>query len=181
MSQSNEVMMAGAGAQKFAKKHKCKRVKNPNDYFKPAKTSIVGLQSEVMTGTVGAVALDLEGCLSAATSTGGAPGKKAGRVGDTAQIGAGTWADERVAVSCSGMGEFFMRTNAAADVSSRVQHQRKSIEEATKAVLEDVVFLGGQGGMVCIDRLGRITMPFTTAVMRRGCIHSQGRFEVSTS
>jgi L-asparaginase/beta-aspartyl-peptidase (threonine type) len=181
MTQSSNVLLVGDGAAKFAKKHKCKRVKKPSEYFSPAKSNNFDADRDVITGTVGAVALDLEGRLAAATSTGGAPGKKAGAVGDTPLIGAGTWADERVAISCTGMGEHFIRANVASDVSARIHYQRKCLDESTKAVLEEVVFMGGQGGLIGIDRLGRIAMPFTTPVMRRGFIHSSGKFEVATS
>lgn len=180
MKNTPYVMLVGDGAAKFADEQGCKKVKNPKDYYTPVKYESFDLEKGKDSGTVGAVALDIEGGLAAATSTGGAPNKQTGRVGDSPIIGAGTWADERVAVSCTGAGEDFIRANAATDVSARINYKRKSVDEAAREVLENVVFLGGRGGMICIDKLGRITMPFVTESMARGSIHSNGKVFVGT-
>ncbi len=180
MRETPHVMLVGDGAIEFAAKQKCKKVKNPEDYYTPVKYDLFDLDERKMTGTVGAVALDIEGQLAAATSTGGAPDKLAGRVGDCPIIGSGTWADERVAVSCTGMGEYFIRANAAAEVSARIHYERTSLDVATRAVIEDVVYLGGQGGLISIDKLGRIAMPFASGSMSRGSIHSNGELLVAT-
>ena len=104
-------------------------------------------------GTVGAVALDASGRLAAATSTGGMTGKPLGRVGDTPLIGAGTWADQRIAVSCTGIGEAFIRTAAAHQTA--VLHRDMKIEQAALAVLDEVEPFGGRGGLIAVDREGK--------------------------
>ena len=117
-------------------------------------------------GTVGAVALDTHGNVAAATSTGGMTGKPRGRVGDTPIIGAGTWADTSVAVSCTGVGEAFIRTVAAHSVA--VHHQHTSLEEAADRVLNDVAPFGGRGGLIAVSTEGRVVLPFQTMLMYRG-------------
>ena len=117
-------------------------------------------------GTVGAVALDPHGNVAAATSTGGMTGKPRGRVGDTPIIGAGTWADTSVAVSCTGVGEAFIRTVAAHSVA--VHHQHTSLEEAADRVLNDVAPFGGRGGLIAVNTEGRVVLPFQTMLMYRG-------------
>jgi len=105
------------------------------------------------SGTVGAVALDRKGNLAAATSTGGYWGKLAGRVGDSPLIGAGTWADNRsCAVSCTGIGEFFMRAAAAHDVSARMLYAKDSLAGASRKTMKQVELLKGKGGLIAIDR-----------------------------
>lgn len=117
-------------------------------------------------GTVGAVALDVNGRLAAATSTGGMTGKPLGRVGDTPIIGAGTWADPVVAVSCTGVGEAFIRTVAAHSVA--VHHREGGLEEAASKVLDEVEPLGGRGGLIAVNTNGEVVMPFRTMLMYRG-------------
>ena len=135
----------------------------------------------IPTGTVGAVALDLQGRLAAATSTGGTLNKVWGRVGDTPIIGSGTWADERVAVSCTGQGEFFMRANAAADVSARVKYAGRPLAEAVEGALSDVARLGGEGGLIAVDASGAVTAQFNSPGMKRAIVHSDGRIDVRMS
>ena len=118
-------------------------------------------------GTVGAVAIDSQGNLAAATSTGGMTGKPEGRIGDTPIIGAGTWADKAVAVSCTGVGEAFIRTCAAHEVSSRMR-MGDSLFEACEGVLYKVAPLGGRGGLIAINDEGDLVMPFQTTLMYRG-------------
>ena len=105
--------------------------------------------------------------LAAATSTGGMAGKPDGRIGDTPIIGAGTWADKKVAVSCTGVGEAFIRTCAAHEVATRLR-QGESLEEACKNMLGMVAPLGGRGGVIAIDSDGNIQIPFQTMLMYRG-------------
>ena len=121
-------------------------------------------------GTVGAVALDQQGNLAAATSTGGTFNKPSGRVGDTPLIGAGTWADDQVAVSCTGVGEAFIRTAAAHNVSARVRYGAMDIDDAARAVLAEVADCDGDGGLIAIDRAGRVTMPFNSQGMKRAAV-----------
>jgi beta-aspartyl-peptidase (threonine type) len=118
-------------------------------------------------GTVGAVAIDKNGIMAAATSTGGMTGKPDGRIGDTSIIGAGTWADQGVAVSCTGVGEAFIRTCAAHEVATRLR-MGESLETACKNMLDMVAPLGGRGGVIAIDSNGNIEIPFQTMLMYRG-------------
>jgi beta-aspartyl-peptidase (threonine type) len=121
-------------------------------------------------GTVGAVALDQQGNLAAATSTGGLTNKRPGRVGDTPLIGAGCYANNTTcAVSATGTGEAFMRLVAAHDVSARIEYLGCSLEEAANRVVFDKLpAIGGAGGLIAVDAQGRISMPFNTEGMYRG-------------
>ena len=131
-------------------------------------------------GTVGAVALDAMGCLAAATSTGGMTAKWAGRVGDTPIIGAGTWADARCAVSCTGHGESFIRAAAAHDIAARITYAGQTAQEAAEALVHlTLTGLGGSGGVIVVDSQGRITMPFNCEGMYRAMVDSQGRRAVA--
>lgn len=126
-------------------------------------------QGEKKFGTVGAVALDMKGNLAAATSTGGMTNKKYGRVGDSPIIGAGTYANNSTcAVSCTGHGEFFIRAVVAYDVSCLMEYKGLSLEEACKEVVSNkLVALGGEGGLVAIDKEGNISLPFNSDGMYR--------------
>lgn len=121
-------------------------------------------------GTVGAVAMDAFGNLAAATSTGGMTNKQAGRVGDSPIIGAGCYASNRtVAVSCTGTGEVFMRTLAAYDVAALMDYAGLTLQQASdKVVMEKLVAFGGSGGMIAIDHLGNVALPFNSEGMYRG-------------
>ncbi len=123
-------------------------------------------------GTVGAVCCDLEGHVAAATSTGGMVNKRPGRVGDTPIVGAGTFAwDETCAVSCTGHGEAFMRTVGAARVSARMELGGLGLEEAAHRVIhQDLAGVGGQGGLIAVDRHGRVALPFNTGGMFRASL-----------
>jgi beta-aspartyl-peptidase (threonine type) len=118
-------------------------------------------------GTVGAVCLDSEGRLAAATSTGGITGQPPGRVGDSPLIGAGTWADERAAVSCTGDGEVFIRVGVARWLAAMIS-DGVAVEEAAERALTEVNRLGGKGGLIALDRDGRASLPFSTQAMPRG-------------
>lgn len=174
MERTPHVLLVGDGAAQFAAKEGFERVEDPASYYVPASSGLPN------SGTIGAVALDTNGRLAAATSTGGLSGKLPGRVGDTPIIGAGCWADERAAVSCTGIGEYFMRVNAAADVSARIAYARQSLEQAAAAVIEDVRRLGGAGGLIAVDARGNVTAPFSSQGMKRGLANSAGLREVKT-
>jgi beta-aspartyl-peptidase (threonine type) len=118
-------------------------------------------------GTVGAVCLDGDGLLAAATSTGGRLGQRPGRVGDSPLIGAGTWADRSVAVSCTGAGEAFIRCGAARLLAALVAHGAE-VESAARTVLDEVAECDGVGGLIAVDAEGRVAMPFSTEAMPRG-------------
>ena len=123
--------------------------------------------AQVDHGTVGAVCRDGDGLLAAATSTGGIRGQPPGRVGDTPLIGAGTWADRRVAVSCTGDGEAFIRAGAARLLAAMVE-QGVALSAAAEAVLDEVGQGAGRGGLIAVDAAGEVAMPRSTEVMPRG-------------
>lgn len=177
MEKTPHVLLGGAGAAAFAQKHGFARVEP--SYYTPATTRPVQ-PGELAHGTVGAVARDTHGRLAAATSTGGLLGKTAGRIGDTPIIGAGTWADGRVAVSCTGQGEYFIRANVAADVSARMAYARQSVHAAAAGALADMAALGGDGGLIAIDADGEVATPFVSEGMKRGVATSTGVLDVRT-
>jgi len=130
-------------------------------------------------GTVGAVALDKNGNLAAATSTGGTTNKKAGRVGDSPIIGGGTYANNATcAVSATGDGEYFIRSVVAHDVSALMEYRGMKLQEAAQMVLDKVAKLGGTGGLIAIDHDGNIALPFNTSGMYRGHVGVDGEFVV---
>ena len=130
-------------------------------------------------GTVGAVALDLNGNLAAATSTGGMTDKHCGRVGDSPIIGAGTLAENGVcAVSATGNGEWFLRFSVASDVAARMKLQGRSIEVAAREVIDELARAGGEGGLIAIDPRGSIAMAYSSPTMLRGLASSDRAPEV---
>ena len=186
MEHSPHVMMISAGAERFADTQpQIERV--ANDWFDTEtrraqldqeqareRNEAEGLRGKYF-GTVGAVALDVHGNLAAATSTGGMTNKRYGRVGDSPVIGAGTWADERCAVSGTGWGEFFLRNVVAHDIAARIAYGGATLAAAADAViLQRVPELGGDGGAIAVDRDGNIAMPFSTVGMYRGWIATDG-------
>lgn len=131
-------------------------------------------------GTVGAVALDQQGNLAAATSTGGVSYKVPGRVGDTAVIGAGTFADSRsCAISATGQGELFIRTSAAHAVSARMRYGSQNLAESAQEAINDIHSLGGEGGIIAIDRFGNLAMPYHAQGMYRGSIGARGEVRIA--
>ncbi len=174
MEKTNHVLLTSEGADAFAAANGFARVEDPKSYYRTAASGLAG------AGTIGAVARDTQGRLAAATSTGGIQGKMPGRVGDTPIIGAGCWADGRAAVSCTGLGEYFMRVNAAADVSARIAYAGANLADAAQAVIDDVRNLGGQGGLIAVDAAGNIAAPFNSQGMKRGIASSSGLRDVKT-
>jgi len=177
MDETPHVMLAAEGAARLAKKHGLKAVTDPDKYYKPA---AVPDGRAIATGTVGCVALDTEGRLAAATSTGGTLKKTPGRVGDCPIIGAGTWADTHVAVSCTGQGEYFMRSLAAGTVAARIRYLHESPEEAACYALRDVKRLGGDGGIIAVGADGRIAFPYNSQGMKYAAVFTDGRIEAGT-
>ncbi|QZD88874.1 isoaspartyl peptidase/L-asparaginase [Qipengyuania aurantiaca] len=165
------ILLAGDGAKAFAREHNLEMVADPATHF----VLPVGIEAEEMLqldeglahGTVGAVALDMHGGLAAATSTGGLLGKRAGRVGDTPITGIGNWADSEVAVSCTGIGEAFIYAGGARDLAARMAYGGESLEQAGDALLAAVARNRGDGGLIAVDRMGNVTMPFNSAGMKR--------------
>ncbi len=196
MDKSPHVMLIGEGADAFAAENQLETVdsvyfhddyrfqqwKKMRDGQKPKLDhsddkgeTPVELKDEKF-GTVGAVALDVHGNLAAATSTGGMTNKQYGRVGDSPIIGAGTYADNNsCAVSCTGHGEYFIRTVAAKNVAMRVALKNETVTEAAQKTLDEIKSLGGDGGMIVLDAQGNIAMPFTTLAMFRGYVKNDGK------
>ncbi|HYE13633.1 MAG TPA: isoaspartyl peptidase/L-asparaginase [Pyrinomonadaceae bacterium] len=202
MEQSPHVMMTGEGAEEFGRQKGAELV-DPKYFFTeerwqqlqrrkqeekaepPKKSGLDGravepesllLLEDKKFGTVGAVCLDRAGNLSAGTSTGGMTNKRFGRVGDSPIIGAGTYSsNQSCAVSCTGDGEFFIRTVVAHDLAAMMQYGGKSLKESGDAVIEKVGKLGGTGGLIAIDRQGNFAMPFNTSGMYRGYVGPDGR------
>jgi len=183
MEKSEHVMMVGDGAEKFAEQigfelvdssyfFTEERWKSLQNILKEEKKKELSLLHEVDSkfGTVGAAALDKHGNLAAGTSTGGMTNKKYGRVGDSPIIGAGTYANNKTcAVSATGHGEYFIRLNIAHDISAMMEYQNKSLKEAADEVIYNKLDnLGGDGGVIAIDKNGNIAMPFNTPGMFRG-------------
>jgi len=173
MDASPHVMLTSAGAESFARQQNCEPVTDTlawlmqPDGFDPA-------DLDDGHGTVGAVALDQKGRLAAATSTGGIYGKRPGRVGDTPLIGSGTWADDLVAVSCTGLGEAFIRAAAAHDLAARMRYGSSDLSEAAGQVMQTIARLGGDGGLIAVDRDGNIAWPFDTDGMKCAWRTSRG-------
>lgn len=190
MEHSEYVMLSGAGAEEFAQSRSFALV--PNTYFQTderrrqlervqnADASVSPLTIS-HAGTVGAVAIDDAGALAAATSTGGMTGKRYGRIGDSPIIGAGTYADDRsCAVSATGHGELFIRAAVAHDICARVRFGGRGLDEAVReVVLEDLVAMRAEGGVIAIDRRGHIAMEFNSEGMFRGCITADGRISTA--
>ncbi|WP_184999529.1 MULTISPECIES: isoaspartyl peptidase/L-asparaginase family protein [unclassified Enterobacter] len=185
MEHSAHIMFTAAGAEALAREQGLEMVEP--DYFstderyqqllaaqqgagKVLLDHDAPLDPERKFGTVGAVALDAEGNLAAATSTGGMTNKQVGRVGDSPILGAGCYASNRtVAVSCTGTGETFMRTLAAYDVAAMMEYGGLSLEKAAdRVVMEKITSLGGSGGLIAVDGQGNIALPFNSEGMYRG-------------
>ena len=127
-------------------------------------------------GTVGAVALDSQGRLAAATSTGGMTNKRWGRVGDAPIIGAGTYANSYCAVSATGHGEYFIRAAVAHDICARVEYLKQPLQAASDAVVMDkLVKMKGEGGVIAVDRQGQVALPFNSKGMYRAYIDANGK------
>ena len=175
MEKTRHVLLAGAGAERFARQQGLRL--ESQSYFRTAKR-LAALRKNLKDyhGTVGAVALDSDGRLAAATSTGGYTGKMPGRVGDSPLIGAGTYADDRAcAVSGTGLGEAFIRAAVGHDVCARMLYAKASLASAARAALESVANVGGDGGLIAVDRRGNVAMPFNSEGMFRACIDRRGR------
>ena len=175
MERSPHVLLAGASAERFARRYGLK-LASASYFHTAARLEALRKNLKHHHGTVGAVALDRGGTLAAATSTGGFTGKLPGRVGDSPIVGAGTWADNATcAVSATGHGELFIRTALAHEVAARIKHGKQSLHRAATAALIAIARLGGDGGLVAIDRRGNVAMPFNSEAMLRACIGRDGR------
>lgn len=190
MEESPHVMLVGEGAETFAREHDIRFMDEDwfiTDFRREQLKALQANDSQASTqlseswhSTVGAVAIDADGNLAAATSTGGMSNKRWGRVGDSPIIGAGTYADNRTcAVSATGHGEYFIRHVVAYDICARMAYTGRPLAHTANEVVNQVLkSAGGDGGVIAIDRHGRISMPFNTAGMYRAAIHRDGRLEV---
>jgi beta-aspartyl-peptidase (threonine type) len=182
LEQGPHVFLSGRGADQFARDHGLEQV--ANSWFEvPERRRQLeellaedGFDDEVKYGTVGAVAVDVDGHVAVATSTGGLTAKRWGRVGDSPLIGSGTYADDRsAAVSATGSGEYFIRAVAAHQLAERVRVGGEPLQAALDAVLADIGSLGGKGGLIAVAPDGEAAWGFTTPAMYRGIADAGGR------
>ncbi len=202
MEKSEHVMMVGDGADQFAKEAGLTIV-DPKYYWTKErwdglqqaiqedstkavldhgskKSALLGTKNhDYKFGTVGCVALDNAGNLAAGTSTGGMTNKKYGRVGDAPIIGSGTYCNNATAgISCTGWGEFYIRNVVAKTISDLMEYKGLGVAEASKIALDKVGKMGGDGGLIALDRKGNIAMPFNTEGMYRGAVTADGKVEI---
>jgi beta-aspartyl-peptidase (threonine type) len=191
MEETPHVLLCGSGAEEFAREVGCEFA--PPEYFfsqfrydqllearREQDVRLDHSQSKEF-GTVGAVARDHAGHLAAATSTGGMTNKRFGRVGDTALIGAGTYADDHTcAVSCTGHGEFFIRTVAAYDIACLMKYKGLTLHDACELVVGRTLSeMGGDGGLIAVDHAGNVALPFNSEGMYRAWITSEQEAQVA--
>ncbi|MGB5662722.1 isoaspartyl peptidase/L-asparaginase family protein [Eudoraea sp.] len=193
MEKSDHVFLASIGAMQFAEKLKYhledekyfydelryqqwQEIKGTKDFKLDH-----SVKKDAKFGTVGAVACDRFGNLAAATSTGGMTNKQFGRVGDSPMIGAGNYANNKTcAVSCTGSGEYFIRGVVAYDLSCLMEYKNLSLQDAAEVLIQKrLLKLGGDGGLIAVDALGNIAMPFNTEGMYRGCKSSDSADQIS--
>ncbi len=204
MEKSEHVMMAGRGAEMFAAANGCDTV--PASYFftqerwdqlqraineeeegrvalkdfDPRASRISGVSDrDKKYGTVGAVALDKDGNLAAGTSTGGMTNKKYGRIGDSPIIGAGTYCNNATAgISSTGWGEYYIREVAANRLSSLMELKGLSVKDAARQVIDEIGKMGGDGGIIGMDKKGNVAMEFNTEGMYRGVVDEKGNISI---
>lgn len=197
MTNSDHVMLSGAGASQFAKEQGLEIVDPSYFYTENRFKSLQRIKDKEKTeldhddkkaafydadiknskyGTVGCVALDKDGNITAGTSTGGMTNKRWGRIGDSPIIGSGTYANNNTCgVSSTGWGEYFIRTQVAYDISAQMEYQQKTLKEATKDVIQNkLTKLGGTGGVVALDKNGNMSFEFNTAGMYRASMNDKG-------
>jgi len=191
MEETEHVLLCASGAEDFARESGCEFA--PPEYFftefrheqllQARREHVVRLDHSagVKFGTVGAVACDAGGHLAAATSTGGMTNKRYGRIGDTPLIGAGTYADNRTcAVSCTGHGEFFMRTLAAYDVACLMKYKNLTLDAACEQVINTTLReMGGEGGLIAVDQRGSLALPFNSEGMYRAWVTTKSAPQVA--
>lgn len=201
LENSPHVLLAGEGAEAFALAQGLEQVE-PDFFSTPERweqlqralgsdTALLDhdgaaqgddpLDPDRKFGTVGAVALDNDGNLAAATSTGGMTNKQVGRIGDSPLPGAGCYAsNDSVAVSCTGTGEVFIRTLAAYDVAAQMRYGGRTLQQASVNVIHDSVLeLGGSGGLIAVDREGNVALPFNSEGMYRAYARTDEAAEVA--
>ncbi len=191
MEQTEHVLLAYPGADQLAREHGLPM--QPADYFftqqryDQLQEAIAAGRMQLdhaasptddpnwKKGTVGAVARDVRGHLAAATSTGGMTNKRYSRIGDTPLIGAGTWADARCAISCTGHGEYFIRAVVGYDVACLMEYKGLTLAEACRMVVHDKLApVGGEGGLIAVDAAGNLALPFNSEGMYRASRNAAG-------
>ncbi|HEY2614351.1 MAG TPA: isoaspartyl peptidase/L-asparaginase [Chthoniobacterales bacterium] len=192
MERSPHVMLVGEGAEAFAGEIGIPLVKEEYFYSEQRWEALervrkaeeargrsgepLAISDQDRHGTIGAVALDRDRNLAAATSTGGNTNKRPGRVGDTPIIGAGTYANNRTcAISATGDGEYFIRVVAGHEISALMEHLGMALDEAARIVLDKIAELGGGGGLIAIDKDGNIALPFNSGGMYRASVDFSGQ------
>jgi L-asparaginase / beta-aspartyl-peptidase len=185
MDVSEHVLLSGQGADKFAAGQGLE-IKDPTYFFTQnrfdALQRVLKAEGDTLSveekkrGTVGCVALDINGNLCAGTSTGGMTNKRYGRIGDAPIIGAGTYAlNETCGVSATGHGEYFIRYSVAHEISSLMRYEKMKVQEAAHHVIHEVLKpVGGEGGVICLDAEGNVAMEFNTSAMFRAYGNSKG-------
>ncbi len=187
MENSEHVLLSGKGASAFAKQQGLEMVSNKYFHTQSRYESLKRLQKQERdrnpsdnTGTVGCVALDVNGNLCAGTSTGGMTNKKFGRIGDSPIIGAGNYADNNTcAISCTGHGEYYIRLGFARDISALMEYKNMGVAEACQEEIRKLGELGGTGGVIALDAKGNVAMEFNTSGMFRGYLKSTGEKEIA--
>ena len=180
MNHSEHVFLSGKGAENFAKNRNLEIVKNEYFHTKFRYNQLLNKKGEDKYGTVGCVAIDVNGNIVAGTSTGGMTNKKWGRIGDSPIIGAGTYANNSTCgISSTGSGEYFIRTVAAYQVSSLLENHNYDLKKAMyKVIHEKIGGIGGDGGMIGIDKNSNISMEFNTPGMYRAYVNKYGEKEI---
>ncbi|GLO62127.1 isoaspartyl peptidase/L-asparaginase [Vibrio sp. MACH09] len=193
MNNSEHVFLSGEGAEQFAFEHSHDYVEQDYFFTERRYEQLQSMKKKGMFalsesrypddnkyGTVGAVALDKQGNLAAATSTGGITNKKYGRVGDSAIIGCGTFAENNnVAISTTGMGEYFIRKTVASDVAARMRYLGEDVYTASEVVIQgDLKLMGGEGGLIALDAQGNIHNAMNSLGMYRASVDVSGQLDV---
>ena len=180
MNHSGHVFLSGKGAESFAKNRNLEIVENEYFHTKFRYNQLLNKKDEDKYGTVGCVAIDVDGNIVAGTSTGGMSNKKWGRIGDSPIIGAGTYADNNTCgISSTGSGEYFIRTVAAYQVSSLLVNHDYDLKKAmSKVIHQKIEGIGGDGGMIGIDKNSNIVMDFNTPGMYRAYVNKDGQKQI---
>jgi len=179
MEDTPHVMLVSKGAREFATKQGLELVADPDNYYQLPVGVYEHELREQEHGTVGAVALDRSGGLAAATSTGGTFGKLEGRVGDSPLVGPGTWADDDIAISCTGTGEQIIRSGGALATACMIKGG-STPGAAIDEMLAEVERLGGDGGVIAVTRDGDVAMSYNSQGMKRAAVATNLPLTVTT-
>jgi len=178
METTPHVLLVGEGAAAFARTCRAPEIDGDDWFTHAAGEEANYAPGAQLRGTVGCAVLDRHGNLAAATSSAGVFDKMPGRVGDSPLIGAGVWADDRVAISCTGQGELFILTASAAQIAFLVRSGR-DLRTAAEAVLSEIRSRGGEGGLVAVDHEGNVEMPYNAEGMKRAALTRDGEIRIA--